>query len=249
MSLPLPTLSKRNAAIAARFGARAESYERHADLQRLVADRLALLLPAFPAPRILELGCGTGIFTNRLLARYPAGTFRVTDLSPAMVRQCRRNIASPSAGRLSFAVMDAARPEIGRFDLIAMSMTLHWLADPAACLERLRTMLAPDGVLVFATLGGESFAEWRDVLAAETLQSGLVPMPELPGIVDEDRLVVDENALAFLRRLQAIGGLTPRDGYVPLSPGELRRTIRAADARNAKVTWHIVYGRLTGLMT
>ena len=249
MSLPLPMLSKRNAAIAASFGARADSYERHADLQRLVADRLALLLPAFPAPRILELGCGTGIFTNRLLARYPAGTFRVTDLSPAMVRQCRRNIARPSAGRLSFAVMDAACPEIGRFDLIAMSMTLHWLADPAACLERLRAMLAPDGVLVFATLGGESFAEWRDVLAAETLRSGLVPMPELPGIVDEDRLVVDENALAFLRRLQVIGGHTPRDGYVPLSPGELRRAIRAADARNAKVTWHIVYGRLAGLTT
>jgi malonyl-CoA O-methyltransferase len=45
--------------------------------------------------------------------------------------------------------------------------------------------------------------------------------------------------------MQAIGGLTPREGYAPLSAGALRRAIRHADARyGGRITWHIVYGSL-----
>ena len=41
----------------------------------------------------------------------------------------------PGLQRVSFEIMDAARPTAdGPFDLIATSMTLHWLADPAAAL-------------------------------------------------------------------------------------------------------------------
>jgi malonyl-CoA O-methyltransferase len=245
MSSILRMLSNRSAAIAQSFGACARTYDEHADLQRTVAERLARLLPPLAAPRVLELGCGTGLFSRHLLSRYPDGTFLLTDLAPSMVEQCRLYI-NGLGKRLSFEVMDAARPTAdGRFDLIAMSMTLHWLADPEAALATLRTHLAPNGVLVFATLGGESFPEWRDVLAAQGLPNGVLDITELPGIVDEERLIVDADTLGFLRRMKAVGGLTPREGYAPLPAGALRRAIRAADTRNGgRITWHIVYGRL-----
>ena len=52
--------------------------------------------------------------------------------------------------------MDAARPTAdGPFDLIATSMTLHWLADPAAALTTLRRQLTPGGVLIYATISGK----------------------------------------------------------------------------------------------
>jgi malonyl-CoA O-methyltransferase len=82
-------------------------------------------------------------------------------------------------------------------------------------------------------------------LAREDLPSGLIDIPDLPGIAGEDRLVADADTLSFLRRMQAIGGLTPREGYAPLSAGALRRAIRRADALyDGRITWHIVYGRL-----
>ncbi len=110
--------------------------------------------------------------------------------------------------------MDAARPTAdGPFDLIATSMTLHWLADPAAALATLRQLLAPGGVLIYATISGESFPEWREVLEAQGLPIGLLDIPELPGIVDEERIVADADTLGFLRRMKAVGGLTPREGY------------------------------------
>ncbi len=230
-------LSNRSAAIAQSFGAAAGTYDNHADLQRTVAARLARLLPPLAVPRVLELGCGTGLFSRQLLARYPDGTFLFTDLAPSMVEQCKLNLAGAGGKRVSFEVMDAARPTAdGPFDLIAMSMTLHWLADPEAALATLRKHLAPNGVLVFATIGGESFPEWRDALVAQGLPIGLLDIPDLPGIVDEEQLVVDANTL---------GGLTPREGYAALPPGRLRRAIRTADeTHGGRVTWHIVYGRL-----
>jgi malonyl-CoA O-methyltransferase len=131
-------------------------------------------------------------------------------------------------------------------DVIATSMTLHWLPDPAATLARLSRLLAPDGVLLYATLGPDSFAEWRTVLDAESLPSGIVDLPRLPGVVEEERLTPDKDSHSFLRRLKVVGGLTPRDGYAPLPPGALRRALRATDTRfGGRVTWHIVYGRLS----
>lgn len=245
MSSILRMLSNRSAAIAQSFDSRAASYEENAELQRSVALRLSRLLPPLEAPRVLELGCGTGLFSRQLLARYPDGTFLFTDLALSMVEQCRSNLDG-SSKRLSFEVMDAARPTAdGRFDLIAMSMTLHWLANPDAALAALRKLLGPNGVLVFATLGGESFPEWRGALQQHGLPIGLLDIPELPGIVDEERLVADADTIGFLRRMKAIGGLTPREGYAPLPPGALRRAIRAVDKKHGgRITWHIVYGRL-----
>ena len=238
-------LSNRSAAVAKSFGARAGTYDEHADLQRGVAERLAGLLPQRASPRVLELGCGTGVFSRHLLARYPDGTFLLTDLAPSMVEHCRRNLAG-SRQRVSVDVMDAARPTAeGHFDLIATSMTLHWLADPAAALGALRKLLAPGGVLAYASISGQSFPEWREVLEEQGLPIGLLEIPELPGIVDEDRIVADPDTLGFLRRMKAVGGLTPREGYAALPPGRLRRAIRATDKQHGgRITWHIVYGRL-----
>lgn len=238
-------LSRRSAEIAASFGARAESYERHAGLQRAIADRLARFLPERQSPRVLELGCGTGLFSRHLIGRYPEGSFVLTDAAPAMIAECRRNVAPAGDARISFEVMDAGQAGgHAQLDLIVSSMTLHWLADPVASLERLRRLLAPGGVLLFATLGPGSFAEWRSALAREGLPSGLAEIKPLPGVIEEERLWPDTDALSFLRRMQAVGGLTPNEGYAPLPPGALRRAIRAADTNGAPVTWHIVYGLL-----
>jgi malonyl-CoA O-methyltransferase len=245
MSLNSPILSRRSAAIAASFGARAEDYESHAGLQDRVARRLASLLPDLEAPRVLELGCGTGLLSRHLVARYPDGDFVLTDVSPAMIAECRNSLSGTEA-RVAYEIMDAGQASAhGGLDLIVTSMTLHWLTDPVATLGRLRGLLAPGGRLLFAGLGPDSFAEWRTVLATEGLRSGIVGLPRLPGVVEEEHLTPDNDSLSFLRRMRAVGGLTPRDGYAPLSPGALRRVVRATNLRfGGRVTWHIVYGRL-----
>jgi malonyl-CoA O-methyltransferase len=238
-------VGSRSTAIAARFDARASDYERHAGLQRALAERLAGLLPDLKKPRVLEIGCGTGLFSRHLLARYQDGTFLFSDLAPAMVAECRRNLGDPSNGVAYETALPDGPRTYATFDLIALSMSLHWFPDPHATLASLRRRIAPGGKIVYATLGPESFVEWRAVLAKQGLRSGLVALPELPGIVAEERLTPDTSTLGFLRRMKSVGGITPREAYRPLSAGALRRAMRAADARfGGKITWHIVYGVL-----
>ena len=247
MSLNSPILSRHSAEIAESFSARAESYELHAGLQRAIAARLARFLPELEQPHVLELGCGTGLFSRHLVRRYPQGRFVMTDVAPAMIAECRRNLLGLSAAHISYEVMDAGQAGgHAGLDLIVSSMTLHWLADPVSSLERLRKFLAPGGILLYATLGPESFAEWRAGLASCGLESGLADIPPLPGVVEEEKLAPDADVLSFLRRMKAIGGLTPREGYVRLFPGALRRAIRATDSQfGGRVTWHVVYGAVS----
>jgi len=246
MSLNSPILSRRSAEIADRFGARAAGYEAHATLQAQVARRLAEHLSDLDAPAVLELGCGTGLLSRHLVVRYPDGRFVLTDASPAMLAVCRRNLEGTDETHLRFEVMDAGKvPGEDGFDLIITSMTLHWLSDPVGALERLRARLSPGGVVMFAGLGPNCFAEWRTVLATEGLPSGVPDLPALPGVIQEEHLTPDKDSLSFLQRIKAIGGLTPQQGYRPLPPGRLRRAIRATNLRfGGRVTWHIVYGRL-----
>ena len=82
----------RNAAIGARFGRAAARYEAHAPAQRAAARRLAediarLDLP--PRPRILEIGCGTGLLTRELARRLGPADWMLTDISPAMLEIAR----------------------------------------------------------------------------------------------------------------------------------------------------------------
>ena len=187
-------------------------------------------------------GCSAGICWRAI----PTGL----SSSPTSHRRWSSNAGAillvASEQRVSFEIMDAARPTAdGPFDLIATSMTLHWLADPAAALATLRRQLAPGGVLIYATISGKSFPEWREVLAAQGLPVGLLEIPELPGVIDEERIVADHRHARLPapheggRRSDAARGLR-RFAARQASPRHPRRR----QAAGGRITWHIVYGRL-----
>ena len=234
--------------VSQRFGASANDYDRIARVQRHVADRLAVELPQRERPRVLEIGCGTGNMTAHLLDAYPGGTLAITDISPEMLEVAVRRFAN--AKDASFAVLDGEEPGEGRrFDLIVASMVVQWFDDPVAGLERLRGLLRPNGKLLYATLGPDCFPEWRAALAGLGLGAGLPPIPDWPGVLAEERLVVSyPSGRAFLRQFKETGASEPHDGYRPADPGSLRTAMRALERDGAApVTWHIVYGCLDAI--
>ena len=104
-------------------------------------------------------------------------------------------------------------------------------------------------VTIYATLGPDSFGEWRAALADAKLAEGVVAMPALPGVFHEQKEIVTyEHGTDFLTAMRAIGAGEPRPGYRPLPPGKLRRSLRALERdHKARITWHIVYGRIGAL--
>ncbi len=228
-----------------RFARHAATYDRHARLQRDIADKLAADLPALDAPNVLEIGCGTGFLTRHLLQRYRRGSVLITDIAPEMVAACRANFAA--AGNARFAVLDGeAPPEDARFDLIVSSMVVQWFDDPARGLERLRSRLAPGGVLLFAASGPDFLVEWSNEMRALDFALDDPPTENLPGLLREERTTVDYgSARALLAELRGTGAARPLGAGKRLTPSRLRQAMEAFDKRHDGVaTWHIIYGRL-----
>lgn len=219
---------------------RADAYDRHAGIQRTVANRLAdhiLALPLPTAPRVLEIGCGTGFLGAALVDRLPGAHWLMTDISPAMLERARARFAGHSG--MDFAVMDGGDPDRdGPFDLICSSLAMQWFADLGAAVARLRARLAPGGHLTFTTLARGSFAQWRAAHGA--LSAGTPDYPEartLAGygleVAIETHKVHHAGAREFLHDVKAIGAGTPRPGHRPLNPAEMRAVMRRFEAGGA----------------
>lgn len=241
-------MNHRKQRVAAAFAAAASTYESAAEAQARAADRLALRVlaePLPPAPRVLEIGCGTGLLTRRLMPAV-GGAWLATDIAPAMVEATRAGVAGITA-----RVMDGEFPDVaGPFDLIISNLAAQWFTDLAGALSRLAALLAPGGRLVVSTLGAGSFAEWRQAHAALGLACGTPTYPtcqRLAGLLPPGRsMVVAEpfavryaDGRAFLTALKTIGAGTPVAGHRPLSVAAMRRVLAAMGAP-AAVTYEIL---------
>jgi L-threonylcarbamoyladenylate synthase len=102
------------------------------------------------ARRILELGTGTGLTAEHLLARHPDAALLGIDTSPEMLAVARGRLP---AGRVELreARIEEPLPE-GPYDLVASALCIHHLDEgqKAQLFQRVARILAPGGRFAFA---------------------------------------------------------------------------------------------------
>ncbi len=140
-----------------RFARAVATYEAQAEAQRLAAERLTELMGRHfhvLAPRLLEIGCGTGLLTRRLMARFAPSELVVNDLCPDMA-VCFANVP-----RTRFLPGDARTLDWpGRFDAIATASAVQWFGDLRAFSARCAEALPKGGVLAVAAFGPKTLRE------------------------------------------------------------------------------------------
>lgn len=141
-----------------------------------------------------------------------------------------------ASGRVTFRPVEAFGgaddfPDLpeGQFDLVVSLLHLQAVNDVPGHMARLRARLRPDGLLLVAMIGGESFSELREAfLAADSLVSGgasarVAPMAQvrdagallqragfaLPVADVETHTVRYANAFALMAELKALGAANP----------------------------------------
>ncbi len=158
-------------AIQAKFSRAAESYDQFAKVQSEVARRLATKLPLpqeKPAIRnILEIGCGTGNFTQLLARRYPSARITALDFSPEMVAKARTKL---TGNTVAFVCAEAERfletTWDNSYDLVASNGSLQWFSDIDKALGNIRRILTTGGRTCCSIFGPESLTELAQGLHA-----------------------------------------------------------------------------------
>ncbi len=144
------------------------SYNQHAEVQaRMAEELLESLRRVHPAgfSRVLEIGCGSGLLTERLLKRFSTTAFYANDLveecGPAVEDIFRQN----SSGHFTFlgGDIEAIADLPGELDVVVSNATFQWLHDFDGCVARLKEHLKPAGLLAFSTFGPENCREIREL--------------------------------------------------------------------------------------
>ena len=134
---------------------------------------LALLDPK-PGELILDIGCGDGTLTKRIMA---AGARAIgLDASEAMVEAARAKGVDAFVADAQALDLDNQEGRFGQFDAAFSNAALHWMLDPDAVASGVFSVLRPGGRFV-GEMGGEgNIAILRSGIRAELTQRGY-PVP------------------------------------------------------------------------
>ena len=127
----------------------------HADMGTPALDRLVL----DGGERVLDVGCGSGRVTERLLERLTTGTAVALDGSASMLAQAAKRLQR-FGERVTYVRADLGRPPLpieGTVDAVMSTAALHWVIDHDALFEGIAGALRRGGQLSFQC-GGEGNA-------------------------------------------------------------------------------------------
>jgi trans-aconitate 2-methyltransferase len=133
----------------------AEVYDRLSAPQQSWGARIAGRVGLEGGETLVDVGCGTGRLTGRLLERLPRGRAVALDYSIRMLQVATANLRPRFPGRVSFVRADAGALPFRDFaDVVFSTATFHWVLDHDRLFQSLFAALKPGGRLV-AQCGGK----------------------------------------------------------------------------------------------
>ncbi|MGP4060423.1 class I SAM-dependent methyltransferase [Halobacillus sp. H74] len=99
---------------------------------------------------VLEIGCGPGFVTEKLLNKYPNSTFTATDYSQQTINHANEYLMVDTNNRLSLIqddILNSNLPE-GKYDLAIARYVFQHLNDPSLAIHNITKLLKSGGQLI-----------------------------------------------------------------------------------------------------
>lgn len=248
--------------VAESFSRAARSYDSVARLQRQVGQRLLDSLPEkLLGNRVIDLGCGTGYFTERLAKKYASIELVGLDLAQGMLafagneRHTNAHWLCADAEELPLADQSV--------DLIFSNLAIQWCERLPKLATEINRVLKPGGYFAFTSLGENTLcqlrASWAEVdhyVHVNRFTSGgdCRRVFERKGM-DFQRFETDYCDLEYrdLRHLtdelKGLGAhnLNAGQNRGLTGPGQVRKLVQSYEqyrnqSGNLPATWEVVYG-------
>lgn len=144
--------------ISKNFSRSAPDYDRHALLQKEMADGLLDKLRGLNPKAVLDVGCGTGYLTRKLAEMFPRAEALGIDIAPGMIEVANRQKRS----NLRFSVGDGeGMKEREKHDLVVSNASLQWM-DAEKVFRGVHKILKPGGRFAFTTFGPRTLRELKE---------------------------------------------------------------------------------------
>lgn len=147
------------------FSKNASNYDEYAHVQKNMKDFLIEFMLQnnknnIEVKNILEIGCGTGYLTSALIELFPHSHITAVDIAPGMITEIKSKIKNTS---VDFICCDLEEMDLNNtYDIIISNATFQWFNHIPTTIEKLYTVLNPNGILCFSTFGEHTFCELNE---------------------------------------------------------------------------------------
>lgn len=198
--------------VAQCFSQALQSYDSQAQAQQQINQQLLQLLlqtgrTAFP--QVLEIGCGTGHFSQLLAQHLQVESWAFNDLCDV---KNQLNALFPQENVVFYQGDGESYPFPAHYDLIASASAVQWFADPHGFINKCADLLRENGILLISTFAPQNLAEIRaltgiglDYPDLEQWQQWLNERFEIKALFEQAMPLYFSNPLAVLQHLRATG--------------------------------------------
>ncbi|WP_044237092.1 malonyl-ACP O-methyltransferase BioC [Flexithrix dorotheae] len=152
-----------------RFRKSAGTYHQKAKIQQEVVKKLAdifsRIYPSSTISRLLEIGCGTGFLTQKILSNFNVNQFFINDLvNPENIleAQIKNQLSSKRVNYCSGDAESIILPT--NLGAIVSASCFQWFNDLESFFHKISPLINKNGLLAFSTYGPENFREIKSIL-------------------------------------------------------------------------------------
>jgi malonyl-CoA O-methyltransferase len=160
-----PQIDKRR--VANSFSKAANTYDSAASLQRDVGYELLAWLNKenLAQAKVLDLGCGTGYFSEKILKRHSNVEIIGLDIAQGMLKHAKQHRGQAD---MQWLCADAEQLPLSAssIDVVFSSLAIQWCENVPQMFSEVQRVLKPNGSALIASLGPHSLFELKKSWAA-----------------------------------------------------------------------------------